>query len=800
MTRLANINDLVRKAAALAALALLAVAGGAEAAAAGVHGRVFALDENGRFDGIVPGARIEIKNQAGQPAAELTTTAAGYYQADLPAGQYFYKITAAGFRDEDSGRGFMLQLSEGQAVYNFSLTRGPNDPDRKPPETPVHKIGQLTGRVLEKTPDGKLVGIPAARIALRPSDGDRLLTHVTTGGQSGSARATGRYAISLAEGSWRASVSAEGFEMFVDPNPILVPADGSASRDFILSRSADETSEDQGIRGRITLVGRPAKPGATPQIQVRIVPLLDQRAADAPMATDRSGRYERQLSAGRYRVMATAEGYRSAKSGPADVLAGRYTTVNLRLVAESPSAEPTPPERTPSLPLVLHATVYEVLSGGQGKRPLSGASLLVRKSGQALADAARESTGAGGKAEIPIAEAGIYTVLAQKPGYTPAGSSVNITPGGENTNNILLVRRQEQAATAPAVDVPSGTPVQPVAPAPSRVRPWPIQPIIPPVREPENVALNVRVMERVSARESRPISGALVVVNQGRRRVASDSADREGLSTFQLDPGSYLIGAIRAGYEPAQDAVVLASGKVMREIYLKRSAAATPSQIPTLPPQDVVATLAVQVFGAQARNELSLRAPAMQTLGGAQVKILQNGSLAASGQADQAGRFLARLRPGAYQLYVSHPSFRMHQEGVALSGSGASRRVVLEPLAVNTPNPGPLPLPGFQPSYRLPQQQTPGSNLRLPQLQPWQQLHRQPNPPAAGDAQSGTLPTTVIPGRLTIDPRVGQTSRFSALRLPSASQTPPETQEEMSEEEVQNRVRMHGRLSKSGLK
>jgi len=105
---------------ALAAVAVLlplvALSHPAHAAGSGVHGRVLALDENGKVEGVVAGAKIEFKNQGGATVAQMTSGESGYYRVDLPPGSYLYKVQAYGFKDEDHGRGIAVQRSQGYAV------------------------------------------------------------------------------------------------------------------------------------------------------------------------------------------------------------------------------------------------------------------------------------------------------------------------------------------------------------------------------------------------------------------------------------------------------------------------------------------------------------------------------------------------------------------------------------------------------------------------------------------------------------------------------------------------------------
>ena len=313
----------VRTALVLAAAGILSslIAGTAAGAGPGVHGRVFALDENGQTTGAVSGAKIEFRSAGGTAQTPVTSGPNGYYRVDLPPGQYTYKVTAAGFRDEDQGRGIVLQLSDGYAVYNFSLTKGKNPKDRTPPEPPVVASGQLQGQVLEQTPQGEQTGIPGARITLRREGGGRELVRVTSQRAPRPDKPVGFYGVELPAGSYRASVAAPGFDTLVDPQPIGIVAGQTTERNFVLKRSAAEPPSDQGIRGAVRL-GEPRPAGKpVPQIRVQIIPIGPGAPAGPPLTPDAQGQYSRSLAEGRYRVLAQAEGFRPAPADHARYLA-----------------------------------------------------------------------------------------------------------------------------------------------------------------------------------------------------------------------------------------------------------------------------------------------------------------------------------------------------------------------------------------------------------------------------------------------------------------------------------------------
>ncbi|MBN1912057.1 MAG: carboxypeptidase regulatory-like domain-containing protein, partial [Pirellulales bacterium] len=410
---------------------------------AGVHGRVYALDKSGKIIGNVSGAKIELKNQAGAVVATVTSGQNGYYKVDLPAGQYFYKVTAPGYKDEDKGRGFTLQRSDQGHIYDFWLIQGPNDPDKKPPEIPAVEIGKLKGHVWEKTEKGDLIGIPNAAIALR-RNGSPQMTSVFT---RGAGKQVGFYSVVLQTGSWRASVKAPGFEMLVDPKPIAIAEGKETTRDFVLRRRVEKPPTNQGIKG-IVRVRSPRTEKLPADLKVEIHPVTSPMAGGEAVTVDSRGGFRRDLAPGSYRVQASAEGYRTADSGVKFVFPGKYTMVDLLLLAEhvpetTPETPPGQPEEPGGIerPTKIRLALKVVEESPQGQRPLPGAKLLVRRGNQRLRDAQRGSTNKSGMAEFVLPEAGPYVALAQAEGFEPSGIKFEVAPNAKLSRTIILSRR-----------------------------------------------------------------------------------------------------------------------------------------------------------------------------------------------------------------------------------------------------------------------------------------------------------------------------------------------------------------------
>jgi hypothetical protein len=493
-------------AAVAASLLALAMTQPAHAAGPGVNGRVLALDAKGLPLGTVASATIEFMDRAGKVAARVTADKKGYYKVNLSPGTYTFKVQAPGFKDENTGRGISLTLTEGYAVYNFSLTRGKSDPNQKSPSIAAAAVGTLNGRVLERTEGGRLVGIPRATIALRKSGGKQLTKVVARGDDR---KEDGRYEVVLEAGSYHASVAAAGFETRVAPEWLTIAGRKSETQDFVLTRSKQPEPSGQGIKGVITLAGLE---GQLTNVNVSVRSLPEARELGTPFSPDAKGGFVRDLPSGRYQVVAEAKGYRTTFSELKDVFAGKYTVVKLRLF-------PPPKE------LIFVATVHERFPSNGGLKPLPSVSVLLRKEGEPPAEEARGTTGAEGKVSLKVSAPGKYQVLARMKGYKPAGVRAEIRGAGDNHGELELVKEVSLAA------------------------------------------LNLRVVE-AKGKVARPVAKAKIMVRQEGRTVKAGSSDQEGRFSFSLPPGAYRIDVTAAGYALARTDVTISAGDVSRDIVL----------------------------------------------------------------------------------------------------------------------------------------------------------------------------------------------------------------------------------------
>ena len=404
---------------------------------AGIFGRVYSQD--GKTSQLVPGATIEVLDQAGKTVGTATSDQRGNYAITLKAGTYSYRISAPGYQDENSGRGFELRITEGDAVYNFNLKKGTTDPNAKKPDLPKVAVGSLIGQVYERTAAGKLLGVSGAKVVLLKVGSTKvfeLKTRAPIAGQN-----SGFELGSMEAGEWQVTIAPlTGFNP-VDPVRVTVGADDQRDQDFILTRPPEPKDPIDppspniplnpagfvdgggtgvggmaGLRGVITLAD--ATPGYAPPIRV-FVYRPESKPSPNPIKLTAQGTYQVVRPPGRYFVYAEADGYQSKRSDISDVLAGRLTVVNLRL------------ERQPAELLVK---VY----CGESKKSLGYALVLKRQPGEPLNKADKQYTDTAGQCLFKPVAPGEYQILAGMDGFKPEGKTIQIRAGESNKLELYL--------------------------------------------------------------------------------------------------------------------------------------------------------------------------------------------------------------------------------------------------------------------------------------------------------------------------------------------------------------------------
>lgn len=728
---------------------LAASAGVASAAGPGLHGRVLGLEDDGRYAGIVAGATIEFTGQGGGSAAQTTSGANGYYRVDLPAGVYTYKITAEGYRTEDAGRGLEIQQSEGYVVHDFSLIRGESATEDEPAQPEPTPVGLLDGRVYEINERGERIGgIPQARIAVR-REGATELRHVVARGGDPKGDDAGKFAVELPVGEWRASISAAGFETVVFPELIPITAGETTTRDFELRRSTPVAPTQQGIKGLVLVPPNAPRPA----IRVRIESLLRPLAMLPSLTPDAAGRFLSDLPAGNYRVLAEAEGFHPASRVPVTVFEGRYTTVVLRLAPLVKPVEPVPPEPEPEPePLQLAVTVQERTPKGlipiRGARVIlrrdgDALSQAARQDTDAQGTTSFDVDSEGNFAVLAQAKGfkpgGLKLHIGPgEPNHaevillraTPDTQEQLVTVNGSvlfrDPKNPKLLRAlprtrlvwrdakqpepvqiadsDEQGAFS--VQLPAGAYVVELQPpsgfrgdkadvavtAKMAARTFILEPlagpdVTPPVEPPRDVQVAGVVVGAPLLRAGQFVSIPAAALNWKSANVEKSArSDRAGRFSLALPPGLYSVRVRANGYDELTEAVVVQPGLDNVRLVLTRTAEPGPGPAELL-------SLNVRVMQRTAAA-IPLRRPTVgaggvSPLANADVTILQKGKQIATGRSDRVGRYTVQLKPGLYDIQVTHDGFVPGQAEVALTTMPESREIVLTRAAAPDEQPPP---------------------------------------------------------------------------------------------------------------
>ena len=115
----------------------------------------------------------------------------------------------------------------------------------------------------------------------------------------------------------------------------------------------------------------------------------------------------------------------------------------------------------------------------------------------------------------------------------------------------------------------------------------------------------------------------------------------------------------------------MTSGSITRDVYLNRITG----------PATSGSSLTLRVVGtSQQRRIPSTRVtPQLTPLVGASVTIEQNRRRITQGATDKSGSFSASLKPGTYQLEVTHKGYDVHRAALILPAGRVSRQITLKP-------------------------------------------------------------------------------------------------------------------------
>ncbi len=236
-------------------------------------------------------------------------------------------------------------------------------------------------------------------------------------------------------------------------------------------------------------------------------------------------------------------------------------------------------------------------------RPLGGARLLVRRSGEAVSQAVRQVTDRTGRASMELL-AGKYDVVASADRYRSQGRFVELTSDSSRETEIIILLR-------PTSDLPP--------PSPGKSLP-----------------VGIVVEDDL---DHHPIGRArLLLQHQGDQssQAIRQLSDRAGRTTVDLPPGRYDLTASAERYKPYSTVIEIATGRASTvKLPLRRQDVPVPAGS-----TETQVTFIVTVAG--------------QPMDGAQVMIASETRVSASAQPAGNGTYVARLRPGQYTARVTY--------------------------------------------------------------------------------------------------------------------------------------------------
>jgi hypothetical protein len=689
----------------------------------GMHGRVMETTKEGRFVSLIAGATVEFLDESGGVAATATSGENGYYKTLLAPGRYYFRVTAEGFREENSGRGCEHARQDGYSVQCFALVRDETSVDEEPtpdcdaelPWDTCDGVGMLFGQVQTKTDDGQLVPVPGAMILLRQIGTTELRKIRTTRSTQGE-RSAGSYRRVFPAGPWQASAVAPGFQRCVITEPITVEKQEQTQQDFLLERSVPSTPKDQGIRGIVGLLGE-KDPAVKPQIKVFCRALKASAPYLRRLDLGSSGKFSQAFPDGVYRLAATAPGYRAAYSHPVLVNDSGYATV--RLALEPIKRAPNPPE-----PTKLVAEVSGADATTRSIHPLPGAEVTLQRMDEnkpdtAAAPAIGRHCDKSGKVMFEELQPGPYRIEAKHEGFESREVTIDITARDENHKSIVLHSKSgPDVPQVPDLETPETPPVQlatgyvvyrdsqgkaygvpgaevifgsgeyratskelgrfelPVPDGVHRVTPQPpkgyrgseqtvtvrggkLIQYVYLTKLQEPPKTGLQLIVHDAADRNRILAGARVSVSGSHGTVTASFSLGANRHHVALAPGSYEVRVVHGGYQGQTFPIVVGSSQPTSRTVGLQRLASPPFDPD--PPQPALLTVSVYSTGGEFGT---------LALSGATVAISQNGRPVAMHQTAVNGSVTAQLpSPGSYQVSVSRAGYQSSMKTVSVRGS-----------------------------------------------------------------------------------------------------------------------------------
>jgi hypothetical protein len=214
-----------------------------------IHGRVYGQDTAGNLLELVAGASVEFIDQSGLTVGSAVTDLNGYYSIlNMPPGTLRYKVTAAGYQNENVGRSIDLQPSEIPLVFDFTVVKG---------EGPKRSWAELAVGVWTENEAGQDVRVDNAAVTIWPSsDPQQRKVLPVPGGRD--------YELPVRPSVYWVSATAEGFGSSV-ADPITVELDAKVKHKIYLQPAVGD------VRVLVSVHDPSKAKGIDPIVQVQSV-------------------------------------------------------------------------------------------------------------------------------------------------------------------------------------------------------------------------------------------------------------------------------------------------------------------------------------------------------------------------------------------------------------------------------------------------------------------------------------------------------------------------------------------------
>lgn len=382
-----------------------------------IHGHIFAEDESGNLDGLVPGAQIELANQEGQVQGQHTTSESGYYSFH-GISQGNYKVTLSGKDVPNAVRDLEVVADAGSHVVDFLILRAGKQ---------LEELGRVEISVFTKTDKGRKRQTNAAVLLWR-SDQRKTLDEADPIG--------GIFETHLSPGQWMVSASVPGFES-PQAQPITVEEGAVAAHDIVLSGEQDAQTiasvfiAVQPSDGSSPETGVPEAHfvGSGKSIPCIIRPIAEEAVEGGAGKSKPSqwiwfeGRPETPLKPGEYRVEGAFETYPQASSATQPVLSNQSADFTLTF---------RPKER--------QATVRGVVHGQTDQRPLAplATKATLQFENVANSETRQVESSADGKYQVALPPGNWWSFASATKFQNSRSVLVHVEPGQTVQQNFVV--------------------------------------------------------------------------------------------------------------------------------------------------------------------------------------------------------------------------------------------------------------------------------------------------------------------------------------------------------------------------